>query len=238
MTVPTLAQSLARYEPFIRREISYILVAIYTLVLWVCFIVIYAQTKPPPFFVYAVISIFLTIATTLCGLAAHEHPHRVLTVTTVVFAMFTLVSSASMMHIIYGEHEVCSKLYENDAALQALSSLADEQAGTGQAISTHVIGASVQQQISYYSMLCMGISYSMAWRNSHLAIVYFVGVISIMGSLTAIAVTLVNFRDAEAWVTKHGIALAHLIQAGEKGVQLALTKHGFLHHHNHHVHQN
>jgi hypothetical protein len=238
MPVPTLAESLAYYKPFIRREISYILVGIYSLVLWICFIVIYAQSKPPPYFVYAVAAIILTLATILCGLAAHEHPHRVLTAATIIFAMFSLVSSASMIHIIYGEHEICGKLYENDAALLALSNLADEQAGTGQAISSHVIGASVQQQISYYSMLCMGISYSTAWRNSHLAIVYFIGIISIMGSLTAIAVTLINFRDAEIWVKKHSVVLTHLIHVGEKGIQAALEKHGLHFHLPHKAHHN
>jgi len=229
-------QSLAKYAAYVPRQLSAILAFVYLFTLFVCLCVVSALTEPADYKTDAWIIIFASLVTILVGLAAHEYPHKVLSVTAVVLALFTMPMGASLIHIIYGEHKTCAKLYNNVAAMSSLSQRLDELGGvSGSVVSADLLNADATQQVSTYSMLCMGLKYGMAWRNAHLAILYAISSISIIGSLSVIAITLLNYPGARQWVEHMSYATMHLLHNAEGHLQSAFAAgvHALRHHQSH-----
>jgi hypothetical protein len=139
-------QALAKYRPYIKKEIPYILTFVYIFAVFVCMCVIFSMSLPPEYIVYAICSIILTVATALLTLCAHAHPIEELSYCVFVCALFALTSSSALIRTIYGEHITCSKLYDNDAASSALSDRLDELgSASGSVVSASLLNAEASQ---------------------------------------------------------------------------------------------
>lgn len=100
-----------------------------------------------------------------------------------------------------------------------------------------MLTALLPQQISHYSMLCMGLRYSDGWYRMHMTTLIALFSVTILSSLTTIVVTLMNIKGAQAWLEAHEHALMHLFHTAGSTLETKIRGLGsFIHHHTHHNH--